>query len=40
MSEETRGSKVGERLDEAFGALLERKANLQQKVGEEGQEDA
>jgi hypothetical protein len=30
---------VGERLDEAFEALLEGKASLQQEVGEEGQED-
>jgi hypothetical protein len=39
MSEETRGSKVGERLDEEPGTLLEHKANLQQKVGEEAEED-
>ena len=39
-SEETGASKVGERLDEAFGALLERKLGLEQKVGKGGQEDA
>jgi hypothetical protein len=39
-SEETKGSKVGERLDEAVEAPLERKASLQRKVGEEGKEDA